>query len=549
MTSKLKLFILYFLFSAIAGLSCFVFGNHMYIDSDEANYALAVQDMAQGNFFLKKWIFSPDNFWVIDLMGMHVLTTLLGSTPVIPHVMAALWWGGVTFLCLILCNMSCKEPSWKRCLPVIVFIALMPLYDHGPENFITYIPYHVGTVFYGLCIFVAIQALLDGRNNILPLLMVFLCATLISTSDFFGVVTAIIPAFAALIFNMKSDRVRRSVSQITVALLCGFIMSKILHGLVARNGGFHALDIHPRFVAFDALPTRIIYTIQSVLDFFGVDFFGKRLGSSLICMLRAIPFVGMVYGVFLLVRKVTPSTFNRYDYLSQAFFIGFCIDFLAAFLSDFYLEKEDIIRYFLPSFLYFVLFFARTCRITPAMFYVPILVTLVIYPFAWRNMSRQKADPFHVGHQLNASPLIHVLNDNNLHRGYAGYWEGSLVTYQSGGKIVSRAIYDEHASDRQKKCNLYPYQWLSRLDWYAKQNIADEKYLFFITHNSVPNDNKEMLRRRDVFNTFGTPVKSLSVGDNTNIDIYEESTVEACSSLFITYLFDRDDPPRAIGQR
>lgn len=44
---------LYLLLSAVASCVCFIFGQHLYIDSDEANYALAVQDMARGNFFKK----------------------------------------------------------------------------------------------------------------------------------------------------------------------------------------------------------------------------------------------------------------------------------------------------------------------------------------------------------------------------------------------------------------------------------------------------------------------------------------------------------------
>lgn len=548
MISKKTRIMLYLLLSAVASCVCFIFGQHLYIDSDEANYALAVQDMARGNFFLKNWVFSPDNFWTIDVAGMYALGSIFGNKPFIPHLMAALWWGGITFVSLILCNISKKDYSWQRCLPVALFLALMPLYDHGPESFISYIPYHVGTVFLGLCIFVSIQSVINGKNIPFALVMIFLFTTLISASDFFGVVVAIVPAIMALIVNARSHGAKSFVPKISTSIICGLVASKIIHIIIFKNGGFYSREIHARFLPFDELPQRAIYTIQSVLDFFGVDFLGKRVGNSLICMLRAIPFIGMVYGIFLLSKRFTIKEINNYDYLSRVFIFGFCIDFSAAFFSDFYLTKEDIIRYFLPSFIYFVLFFSRNFSIKPIAFYVPIFVTVIIYPFSYYNLSDHKSDPFHIDHQINTKYIIQALNENNVHHGYAGYWEGSLVTYESGEKVISRAIYDEHDPDHQKACNLYPHQWLSKLDWYARDNVEQEKYLFFITHDFV-SKNHDGLLRRDVFNTFGSPVKSIHIGENTDIDIYEKRTVESCPNLFITYLFDKDAPPQAISKR
>ncbi|MFT8791423.1 hypothetical protein, partial [Komagataeibacter saccharivorans] len=179
----------------------------------------------------------------------------------------------------------------------------MPLYDHGPESFISYIPYHVGTVFFGLCLFVFIQSVINGKNVPFSLMMIFLFTTLISASDFFGVVVAIVPAIMALIMNARSYEEKSFVPKISASIICGLVASKIIHIIIVKNGGFYSREIHARFLPFDELPQRAIYTIQSVLDFFGVDFLGKRVGNSLICMLRAIPFVGMVYGIFLLSKR------------------------------------------------------------------------------------------------------------------------------------------------------------------------------------------------------------------------------------------------------
>ncbi|MFT8790352.1 hypothetical protein, partial [Komagataeibacter saccharivorans] len=96
-------------------------------------------------------------------------------------------------------------------------------------------------------------------------------------------------------------------------------------------------------------------------------------------------------------------------------------------------------------------------------------------------------------------------------------------------------------------CNPFRHSRPNR-PWYARDNVEQEKYLFFITHDFVSKNNDGLLRR-DVFNTFGNPVKSIHIGENTDIDIYEKRTVETCPNLFITYLFDKDAPPQAISKR
>lgn len=117
--------------------------------------------------------------------------------------------------------------------------------------------------------------MINGKNVPFALMMIFLFTTLISASDFFGVVVAIVPAIMALIMNARSYEEKSFVPKISASIICGLVASKIIHIIIVKNGGFYSREIHARFLPFDELPQRAIYTIQSVLDFFWCRFPGE----------------------------------------------------------------------------------------------------------------------------------------------------------------------------------------------------------------------------------------------------------------------------------
>ncbi|MFT8336559.1 MAG: hypothetical protein ABF628_10320, partial [Acetobacter orientalis] len=244
-------FLFYTLFSFISGSICYHYGMHFYIDSDEANYYLAAQDMAHGNFTLKGWVFSPDNFWLIDILGMATLIKFGGLGITAPHLMAAIWWAGVTFCALCLANPPQKTWSWVRCLPVILFIAFPPLYEHRPSGFITFVPYHVGTLFYGLCGLVAAQMISIRKNSVINYLLLGITALPIFTSDFFGVVFYVMPlVFVSLLFRLKGENTVPPKGLIT-AFGIAFIVSELVKIYVHHSGGFVAHTLHSKFISIE----------------------------------------------------------------------------------------------------------------------------------------------------------------------------------------------------------------------------------------------------------------------------------------------------------
>ncbi|MDN6041303.1 MAG: hypothetical protein L0I33_04765, partial [Acetobacter sp.] len=83
----------------------------------------------------------------------------------------------------------------------------------------------------------------------------------------------------------------------------------------------------------------------------------------------------------------------------------------------------------------------------------------------------------------------------------------------------------------QNQCQLVPYVWISKEDWYKKSNFENEKQIFFITHVYGEEGGSRLLQDR-VISSLGQPDKIIPLGDNLAIDVYNTERVFACQSLY-----------------
>jgi len=77
-------------------------------------------------------------------------------------------------------------------------------------------------------------------------------------------------------------------------------------------------------------------------------------------------------------------------------------------------------------------------------------------------------DDFNVQPQ-HADGLVAVLEAHDLHRGYAGYWQANLLTWESDGRVLSRAVQQGPACNAKLPGWFCPYPIFSISDWYAPQ--------------------------------------------------------------------------------
>ncbi len=82
-----------------------------------------------------------------------------------------------------------------------------------------------------------------------------------------------------------------------------------------------------------------------------------------------------------------------------------------------------------------------------------------------------------------AEALVATLQSLGVHHGYAGYWQGDMLTWQSGGDIVSRGVFQSPACDASQPGWFCPYLTNTVQSWYAPSGTGPT---FLIVEDGSP---------------------------------------------------------------
>jgi hypothetical protein len=69
----------------------------------------------------------------------------------------------------------------------------------------------------------------------------------------------------------------------------------------------------------------------------------------------------------------------------------------------------------------------------------------------------------------HADGLVAALEAHGLHHGYAGYWQANLLTWDSDGAVVSRAVQQGGACHATQPGWFCPYPIFTVSDWFTPQ--------------------------------------------------------------------------------
>lgn len=513
-------------------------------DSDTANNYFAALDMLRGNVFLHSWHLPPDGYWLLDIFGMSVFAKFLGPSSDIPFVLAAVWLAAIAGLAVFLSSGPQSQWRWQRALPAILFIGLVPLFLRTPVSYFVYAPCHIGTIAISLLGLMAAQSIIFNNRPYIGSFVLFFVSIVIFLSDSFGFFVFLFPLLIVGFFRFLCfSEEKRAFYFIALSVLLAFISSSVIKFYIKLNSGFVSAKLSPSFIPIEKIPEKTIYTIKSLLDFFGVDFLGPK-EQFFFSLVRIVPFLCII---IFLKRKVfnfnnLRDNFMKYDCISQVIIVGAVIDFCAAFLSDFGVEKSDIIRYYAPVFIYSIILYARNVeKIHTFAFLFPCFVGVSICLAMWKHWGHDTArfvDIFHLGHQVDTREVNFILSQNNLTFGYGGYWDASVTTFNSDGKHRVRALKntslfsEKRSNEPDNKCTLSPYLWISKENWYYRSELGDATNIFFITHEGE-DPHHTWIKHGDLVASLGYPVQHFVLRNGIFIDVYTRDVVENCRGLFI----------------
>lgn len=535
-----------------ATLLCHHFGLRFLRDSDQANALFEAMAMVSGNPLLRGWITPPDNFWFIDLPSMGLLSRLTTDIRAPLYILPAIWWGGVMFTACLLAgtrHMEGRHGEWWKFLPIILFLGLPPLYEPGPIGFLTYTPYHIGTLFFTLIGLLLVERCLRPGRHTAARISLGLIAGIFEISDAFAICCFIVPTLVISLWMAGRGIERRPALWVAAILAASFGMVALSHCALSLAGGFHPSHITLHFMPMSQMRDHLHFSRLSLGDLFGIrlddkKFLGPASANATTAIFRLAALFPILIWLAWQAIRIARNAFRRttpthFDPITSILVLGTVCAGSAAILLNFYIAGEDIIRYFLPVLIYGTIAFARSgpTKGTACLFVPAIVWTLAIFALAWppHPKTDRPVDPYHVAHQMDVGPLLTLLDNEGLTQGYGSYWYASLSTLMSRGHTTMRAI-TVGANKTDPACALTPRAWLSQRSWYRPETLSHNARIFILADVTRPFFNGS-LDQSVIIASLGPPERIIPFpnapsGNVMVIDVYPREAILACQTLF-----------------
>jgi hypothetical protein len=458
-------------------------------NSDEANILLMAWDMLHGHVMLHGWAMSDVSFYTTELPQYVLLESFLGLHSDTAHVGAAMTYTIVVLLAAALARgrkdlLDRGEGTVRMLLTAGILIAP----QLGVGVFILLLSVgHIGTAVPLMLTWLVIDrggAASGGRRWPAAVAVALLLAWAL-VADPLVLVAGVIPLAAVCLLRVfrtlpgLSREVGRSAWRramlrargyelaLAVAAGAAYGLATCTEGLLHYNGGYRVHSVGYRFVSPAQWPQHAWVTIQGWLSMFGAYPWGSA--ADVFFAVMHLTGVGLVaWAMFGVARR-----FFRYpDLIDQVLLVAIVFNVLLyvpstlASTTDLNAREYAIalpfgavlagrtlargVRFSLPDWAAWAYGTMRAKRVRWA---VPALVAVLgCYLASLAYTAAQPAAP-----PANQR-LAAWLTAHNLTYGISGYWQSSIVTVDSHGKVTIRAVYPG---------NLRRDWWESKRSWYA----------------------------------------------------------------------------------
>ena len=417
------------------------------VDSDEANNALQAWDMLHGHVLLHGWVIGDATFYAFELPLNAISGLLFGLGNLAVHVASALTYLIVTVLALALAVTGSHGPArFARCAVVVTVLAA-PLLTGSSVLLLLEQPDHVGTSAFVLASFLLIDRA-PGRRFTAPLLCLILCAG--QLSDLTVRYVAVPAVLVACGYRALAARRLRSADAALVAAtalsvpLESLIRAAMLHlgafSMVPPLARLSPIRLWPHHAAIAWLNIRILFGSVAAQD--------TRLGRvgaafGLICLLAAVFGLGRVVWTW--------RAASRAEQLLCAAII-FNIGLYLVSVMPLPVGTRELAAV-LPCG---AVLAARAC--VPARITGTVQAGLAVAVTALAALVPLGAAATQPPLTPATTPLAASLEAHGLTYGIAGYWDASVVTLQSGGRVQIRAV--------DLRSSILVPGWETNLLWY-----------------------------------------------------------------------------------
>ncbi|GBQ79683.1 hypothetical protein AA13595_0099 [Gluconacetobacter johannae DSM 13595] len=467
---------------------------------------MAGYEFLHGNPLLAGWKMPSDSFWLEDVVATGLISAVTGLSLRPLYLLPPIWWGLITlFSCILSC--STKRRSFTSLLPVLVLLVLPPFQDGGAIGFLTLMPYHLGTMAFVLAGLTCIDRFLKNRRAIYA---IGISATvfIVCVSDPFGQVCFVMPAVLTAAWMWCRNHDRDVARNLLMLVLAAVVLGMSVAFLRQSLGGFRSAGLPVFFCSLDDFPAHFGMSVRSLLDLFGINFFGLSLWGHQAHHMAIVPLArwASVLPAVMALRSTLRAIANgpakgrdiqAVDPVAIMMSIGLILTLVAGiFINPLLSHSEEIIRFFSPVLIFGAILAARTGPAlsilkSPVLGRMVMVLPVVLSVFALSvEWTVRKESEVAIGLSLprDRQSIIRALEANHLNFGYANYWHASIITVETGGHIVARPINLLSDGKQQtriailaKLCGIEPSGWLRNENWYTKQYLSGNREFFILS--------------------------------------------------------------------
>lgn len=472
---------------AILTIAYWAIGQTISYNSDNACILLQAQDLVAGNFALRGWTLSNCSFYpeicfyALASLVIHSAKALSHEGPAVMYallVIFALWLTG---------HGSIDSPPYAGYAITFLLIGFPTSLAHLYISPCT----HVSTILLTVAAMVALSFTEEGSFRPVPYIAYTMLLAFAVFGDAFAIYVGAIPVAVVTAFRWARSRFssHRELAALTATIAAVLIGSRALR-LVSDIGGFRLLPLAPHFVALRSLTRNLSATIGGIATLFGV-YSGYGAGTPLDVILLVTRSIGLLFLLGCCALSAYRILLGTQDRTTEIVLAAALLDVVAYFLSNRVIGLETA-RYLIPFTMFGAILAGRVGGklIRPnRLYYSAIGLIFITYVLGFVRLATQ----------LPRSPqkedlLAQWLYQRGLVSGYGNYWQSSIVTLESEGRVKVRAVLFAGL--------LTPYHWESKEQWYSPDSgWTTPNFFVFEDQDKIRN----IFKTVSAFRTLGKP--------------------------------------------
>jgi hypothetical protein len=469
------------------------------VNSDGANIVLMAWDMLHGNLLLHAWSMSDVAFYTTELPQYMLLDLIRGLSPDVTHIAAAMTYTLALLLAALLAKG--RAPGREGAARVLVSAGVMLAPQLGVGIFVLLLSVgHIGTAVPVLLTWLVLD-LARPRWFVPVIAGVMLAWAMIADSLVLvvGVAPLVLVCAVRVVQRLAARQALRSAwyelslaAAALAAVVASWAAGKVIHGI----GGYTLHRVPLGFVGVTAWPAHLRVTAHGVLAIFGANFTGLRPGAALVFAILHLAGLAMVVWALWLVARNFLRQATLIDQVLAIAIVGNLVVYVPSTLASGVLNAREfaVVLPFGAALAGRVLGpRVRGTRLAPV-----LLAVLAGYGLSLAYGAAQSPAP-----PANVR-LATWLEDHHLYSGLSGYWQASVVTLDSAGKVSIRALVTHGAG-------LVPYQWESKSTWYDPRSRRAN----FVVLDSQPGFFNYWEPAGPVRAVFGPPARTYHTGPYT----------------------------------